>query len=337
MNIDQFKALVVRENANQTYTRQIMEKNIDELPAGDVLLQVMYSSLNYKDALSATGNKGVTKKYPHTPGIDAAGVIVKGNGADFEPGDPALVTGYDLGMNTSGGFGQFIRVPADWVVKLPKNLTVRESMIYGTAGFTAAISVSKIVDHPISPDQGNILVTGASGGVGSIALSLLAKIGYHVVAATGKMGEKKFLFDLGAREVIHRDDIKDTSEKPLLSGRWAGVVDTVGGAFLATALKQTRQHGAVTSCGNVASPTLNTTVYPFILRGLTLYGIDSASFPSIPRKRIWKKLSEEWKLDHLDRLAKEIPLSGLDHHIELILQGKLKGRVIVNLTDSIIK
>jgi acrylyl-CoA reductase (NADPH) len=334
MNIDRFKALVVCETADQIVTRQIMEKSINELPAGDVLLQVMYSSLNYKDALSASGNKGVTKHYPHTPGIDAAGVIVKGNGADCGPGDPALVTGYDLGMNTSGGFGQFIRVPADWVVKLPKNLTMRESMIYGTAGFTAALSVSKIVDHPVSPDQGNILVTGASGGVGSIALSILAKIGYHVVAATGKMGEKQFLFDLGARKVIHRDDIKDTTDRPLLSGRWAGVVDTVGGVFLATALKETRQHGAVTSCGNVASPILNTTVYPFILRGLTLYGIDSASFPSKPRKQIWRKLSGEWKLDHLDRLAKEITLSGLDHHIELILQGKLKGRVIVNLTDN---
>ncbi len=333
MNSDRFKTLVVRKNADHSYTRQIMEKSIDDLPAGDVLLQVKYSSLNYKDALSATGNKGVTKHYPHTPGIDAAGVVIKGNGVDFGPGDSALVTGYDLGMNTSGGFGQYIRVPGDWVIKLPNNLTMRESMIYGTAGFTAAISVSKIVDHPISPDQGKILVTGASGGVGSIALSILSKIGYHVVAATGKIDEKQYLFDLGAKEVIHRDDIKDTSTKPLLSGRWAAAVDTVGGLFLATVLKETQQHGAVTSCGNVASPILNTTVYPFILRGLTLYGIDSAGFPSKPRKRIWKKLSQEWKPDSLDRLVKEISLNALDHHIELILQGKLKGRILINLKN----
>lgn len=334
MELNRFKAMVVRENADQTYSRRITDRRIDELPPGDVLIQVMYSSLNYKDALSATGNRGVTKQYPHTPGIDAAGVVVKGNGPDFGPGDEALVTGYNLGMDTPGGFGQFIRVPAEWVVKLPENLSLRESMIFGTAGFTAAISVSKIVNHPLPPDRGSILVTGASGGVGSIAVSILAKIGYHVVAATGKMDEKQFLLDLGASEVIHRDSVEDTTDRPLLSGRWAGAVDTVGGPFLSTALKETMLHGAVTSCGNVASPVLNTTVYPFILRGLTLYGIDSGNFPLGPRKQIWNKLSQKWKSDRLESLATEISLDALDHHIQLILKGKLKGRTVVNLSES---
>lgn len=327
-----FKAMVVKETADKKYVRQIMEKSIDDLPAGDVLINVSYSSLNHKDALSAIGNKGVTKKYPHTPGIDASGVIAASDSIAFEPGDKVIVTSYDLGMNTSGGFAAYIRVPAEWVVPLPENLSLKESMIYGTAGFTAALSVHRMVEYGVTPNQGEILVTGATGGVGSMALSFLAQNGYQVVASSGKPAEKQFLLDLGAREVISRDEVLDSSDKPLLKGRWAGVIDTVGGDILATAIKSTKIGGAVTCCGNVASADLPLTVYPFILRGVGLFGIDSQNCPMPARLQVWRKIADKWKLRGLDRLISEISLDELDYNIDQILQGKLKGRTVVNLS-----
>ncbi len=328
-----FKALIVHSTSEAHSERRIAQKYIRDLPAGDVLIQVMYSSLNYKDALSASGNRGVTRTYPHTPGIDAAGLVAESTHPAFLPGDPVLVTGYDLGMNTSGGFGQYVRVPADWVVKLPENLSLRESMIYGTAGFTASLSVQKIVDHGLSPASGDILVTGATGGVGSLAVAILSKIGYSVTAATGKSDQNDFLRSLGAKAVLSRTDITDNSQRPLLKARWAGVVDTVGGSILATALRSTFQRAAVTCCGNVASPAFAATVYPFILRGITLYGIDSASSPMPLRQRIWHKIAGEWKISQLDLLHAEIPLEGLEPAIERMLAGGQRGRVIVNPAD----
>jgi putative YhdH/YhfP family quinone oxidoreductase len=328
-----FKALIVHSTSEAHSERRIVQKYIRDLPAGDVLIQVMYSSLNYKDALSASGNRGVTRTYPHTPGIDAAGLVAESTHPAFLPGDPVLVTGYDLGMNTSGGFGQYVRVPADWVVKLPENLSLRESMIYGTAGFTASLSVQKIVDHGLSPDSGDILVTGATGGVGSLAVAILSKIGYSVTAATGKSDQNDFLRSLGAKAVLSRTDITDNSQRPLLKARWAGVVDTVGGSILATALRSTFQRAAVTCCGNVASPAFAATVYPFILRGITLYGIDSASSPMPLRQKIWHKIAGEWKISQLDLLHAEIPLEGLEPAIERMLAGGQRGRVIVNPAD----
>jgi putative YhdH/YhfP family quinone oxidoreductase len=236
-------------------------------------------------------------------------------------------------MNTSGGFGRYVRVPADWVVKLPENLSLKESMIYGTAGFTAALSVQKIVEHGLTPDSGDILVTGATGGVGSLAVAILSKIGYSVAAATGKTDQKDFLQSLGAKTVISRADIQDTPERPLLKARWAGAVDTVGGDILASTLKSTHQRAAITCCGNVASPTLSTTVYPFILRGVTLYGIDSASTPMPLREKIWQKIAGEWKISHLDLLHTEIPLEGLEPAIDRMLSGGQHGRVVVRLGD----
>jgi putative YhdH/YhfP family quinone oxidoreductase len=326
-----FRALVVKETDDNMFTREINEKLVDELPEGDILIRVHYSSLNYKDALSASGNRGVTKSYPHTPGIDAAGTVEESNSDKLRSGEEVIVTSYDLGMNTPGGFGQFIRVPANWVVKLPDNLTLKESMVYGTAGLTAALSVFRMEQHGVIPDQGKILVTGASGGVGSMAVSILAKTGYSVIAASGKPEEKQFLMDLGANEVIHRDEVKDSSGRPLIKGRWSGVIDTVGGDILATAIKSTKYGGVVTCCGNVASPSLSTTVFPFILRGVSLLGIDSANCPMDIRLKLWDKIAGEWKIDNLDRLTKEISLEELDQNIEQILQGKQKGRVLVNL------
>lgn len=326
-----FKSMVVFENENGKFSRNIVTKNISELPQGEVLINVKYSSLNYKDALSATGNKGVTRSYPHTPGIDAAGIVEESTNMNFQPGDEVFVTGYDLGMNTSGGFSQYIRVPGDWVVKRPKNLTLKESMIFGTAGFTAAISIDKLVNHGIQPKDGDILVTGATGGVGSVAVSILNKLGYNVIAATGKPELKAFMLNLGAKDIILRDELNDQSGRLLLKERWAGVIDTVGGNILGTALKSVRYGGCVTCCGNVASHELSTTVYPFILRGVSLLGVDSVQYPTNLRINLWDKLSKEWKIENLHENVEEISLEEVSDKIDQILKGKLNGRTIINL------
>lgn len=331
MSDKKFRALVVEEGEGGKFTRSIRERTVGDLPEGEVLIRVHYSSLNFKDALSATGNKGVTKSYPHTPGIDAAGVVEESSSPQVRAGEEVLVTGYDLGANTDGGYGEYIRVPAGWVVGLPPELSTRESMIYGTAGFTAALSVYKMEEYGTAPDMGEVLVTGATGGVGSVACAILAKAGYSVVASTGKTDQKEFLTGLGVKEIISRADSADTSGRPLLKGRWAGAVDTVGGEILATAIKSAKQHGVVTCCGNVASGELPINVYPFILRGVSLVGIDSANCPMDTRRKVWSKLAGEWKIDALDGIATEVGLGGLDERIELILKGSLKGRVVVNL------
>lgn len=330
MDLEQFKALVIRETEDNKFTRQIEEKSFNTLPENEVLVQVHYSSLNYKDALSASGNKGVTRQYPHTPGIDSAGIVSESADPEIQPGDQVIVHGYDLGMNTDGGFEQYIRVPADWIVPLPSNLTLRESMMFGTAGFTAAMCLHKLEAHAIDY-TGKVLVTGATGGVGSFAVALLAKAGYHVVAATGKSEQHEFLTSLGATEIISREAVTDTTGTPLLRRKWAGVVDTVGGDILSTAIRSTDSEGAVTSCGNAASHQLQLTVYPFILRGVSLLGIDSAHYPMAIRKQIWNKLANEWKPESLDQMATERSLEDLNDEIDRILRGQQVGRILVNL------
>ena len=333
MNQKTFKAMVVTEKENDQFVREIKDRNIDDLPQGDVLVNVKYSSLNYKDVLSAIGNRGVTRQYPHTPGIDAAGIVAESQSKDFKTGDEVIVTSYDLGMNTSGGFGQYIRVPADWVVKMPEHLSSRESMIFGTAGFTAALSVYRLIDYGITPDMGRILVSGATGGVGSIAVSILAKAGYDVVAVNGIVDEKDFLLEIGAKEVISIEDATDSSGKPLLKGLWAGGIDTIGGEILATMIKSMQPDGGVTCCGNVGSHDLPLNVYPFILRGVTLMGIDSQNCPMPMRLKVWNKIASDWKLERLDLLTTEVSLNGLNERIDLILQRKHKGRTIVRLPE----
>jgi len=331
MSAQTFKAMIVHETADGRFIQEIARKSLGDLPHGDLLISVKYSSLNYKDALSATGHKGVTKRYPHTPGIDAAGVVIESASRPFTAGDEVIVTGFDLGMNTPGGFGEYIRVPASWAVRLPQGMTLREGMAYGTAGLTAALSVSKMEKSGLKPDRGDILVTGATGGVGSLAVGILAKAGYRVVAATGKLSEKEFLFKLGANEVVSRDSVNDTSGKPLSKGLWAGAVDTVGGNILATAIKSTKYGGVVACCGLVASSELSTTIFPFILRGVSLLGIDSAECSMDTRLEMWNKISHEWKIEDIDVVASECSLEDLSGKIEAMLLGKLKGRVVVNL------
>ena len=326
-----YDALVVSETEKNTYSIKVQSKDISELPEGDLLIRVHYSSLNFKDALSASGNRGVTRHYPHVPGIDAAGVVAKSSSPLFKPGDQIIASGFDIGMNTAGGFGQFIRIPAEWALPCPHGLSLRESMIYGTAGFTAAQSVKRLVDFPVVPGKGKILVTGATGGVGSIAVALLKNLGFRVTAVSGKPEAAEFLTQLGAEEIITRQQAADSSGKFLLKEKWAGTVDTVGGEILATAIKSTVYGGAVTCCGNVASPDLPLSVYPFILRGVSLLGIDSAKCPRHIRKKIWQKLSGDWRIENLESLATECRLPELPGYIERMLQGRPRGRLIVNL------
>jgi len=330
MNDQTFTALIVEESHDNQFVRSIKGKSITDLPEGDILVRVSYSSLNYKDALSATGNRGVTRKYPHTPGIDAAGTVVDSRSKAFKTGDSVIVTSYDLGMNTSGGFGQYIRVPADWVVKLPQDLTLKESMIYGTAGFTAGMSIFSLT-HSIKPGDGEILVTGATGGVGSISTAILHKLGYEVVAVSGKADAAGFLKDLGAKRIVTREEVSDESQRPLLKGSWAGVVDTVGGNILATAIKSTLPWGTVTTCGMVASPDLPLTVFPFILRGVKLIGINSQACPMQHRQHVWNQLATSWKIDQLEAISQEVSLEALNPLIDTILRGGIKGRTVINL------
>lgn len=324
-----YKALVTEETGNG-YVSSIKTLDTDQLPDGEVLVKVYYSSLNYKDALSATGNKGVTKNYPHTPGIDASGVVESSDSKEFKTGDQVVVSGYDLGMNTAGGFAEYIRVPAQWVVKLPEGLSMKEAMIIGTAGFTAGISVTRMSEL-VKPEAGKIIVTGATGGVGSVALSILNGLGYETVAVSGKESEHNFLKSLGASEIITREEFALVDKRPILSSRFAGGIDTVGGPILENVIKTLNPLGAVTTCGSVSATQLNMSVFPFILRGISLIGVSAQNYPMHLREPLWKKLSSDWKPAHLMELYNEITLDELVSAIDLILQGKLKGRTLVKI------
>lgn len=328
-----YQCLVVSESASGQFSSEVAHKNTSDLPAGDVLIRVHYSSLNYKDALSATGNRGVTKQYPHTPGIDAAGIVESSSHPDWKAGDQVIVTGFDLGMNTSGGFSEYIRVPAQWPVLLPEGLSLRESMIYGTAGFTAGLSVAALIRNGVTPSQGKIAVSGASGGVGSIAVAILHQLGYQVAAISSKASAGDFLTKVGASEIIDRKDMEDSSGRPFLKPQFAGAIDTVGGEVLATLLKCVAYGGTVTACGMVNGGTLNTTVFPFIIRGIQLAGIDSVEFPSEKRAGIWQNLAGRWRPVNLDIFAEETSLDGLQEKISLILEGKAQGRYVLRLDE----
>ena len=326
-----FQALWVTEGAHGAFRQEVVTRTLDDLPAGEVLIRVRYSSLNYKDALSAIGNRGVTRRYPHTPGIDAAGVVEQSGASEFAVGDEVLVTGYDLGMNTPGGFGQYIRVPAAWVIRRPDNLGLREAMVLGTAGLTAALCVEKLEQMGLTPEAGTVLVTGASGGVGSLAVKLLARLGYHVAASTAKLERAEWLHRLGARQILDRATLADGVGKPLLDQQWAGAVDTVGGDILFNVIKSLEYGGSVACCGMTAGTKFEAGVFPFILRGVNLLGVDSVELPLMAKAALWDKLSVQWKLDDLDSLTREVGLEELPDTISQILAGKMVGRVVVDL------
>jgi len=326
-----FRALVASQGPGGGFHREVAVRHTADLPPGDLLIRVRWSSLNYKDALAATGRRGVARSYPLTPGIDAAGVVVESSAAEFSPGDRVLACGNDLGIAAPGGFGQYISVPAAWAMKLPAGLTERESMIFGTAGFTAALCVQALREDGLTPDRGEVLVTGASGGVGSFAVAFLAQQGFAVTAATGKTTEAEYLESLGARRVISRKEADDVPGKALLHEKWAGVVDTVGGGVLAAALKAARYGGSVAACGNAMSADLPITVFPFILRGVRLLGIDAARGSLPGRKELWEKLAGEWRPRGLEDIARDCTLDGLNERIDAMLRGAVRGRVVVDL------
>jgi acrylyl-CoA reductase (NADPH) len=327
-----FRALVVRKAADKkTFIRSIEKRTLSDLPEGDVLIRVHVSSLNYKDGLSCIGNPGVTRRYPHTPGIDAAGIVKDSRVSEFKSGDKVLIVSHDLGATIPGGFGEFIRVPAHWVIPLPEGLSLRESMIFGTAGLTAARSVQALINHGIKPDSGPIIVTGASGGVGSLSVALLSHLNYTVFASTGKADAASFLKELGASEVVHRKDFEDQTGRPYLKETWAGGVDSVGGNTLTSILRSCKEGAGVAATGMVSSSYFSMSIYPFILRGVSLYGIYAQGLAMPHRKFLWEKLANQWRPPELEMLAVDCKLDNLDQEIDKILAGGQRGRIVVNL------
>ncbi len=324
----EYNALVTTED-NKSFINSIEKKDISTLPDNDTLVKVKFSSLNYKDALSASGNKGVTRNYPHTPGIDAAGIIEETTSKNFQVGDEVIITGYDMGMNTFGGFGEYIRVPQEWIVKKPDNLSLSESMAFGTAGLTAGLCLRKLLLHGLKPDDGEVFVSGVTGGVGIISLMLFSKLGFDVTAITGKMDQEKLLKDLGAKTVLDRNDLDSDLISPLQKPIYAGGIDAVGGKILSNLICSTSQRAAIACCGMVGGLSLDTSIFPFILRGLSLFGIDSAESLIEVKEEVWKSFSSDWKLENIDQHIKDISLDELPNEIEKILKGKQIGRVRV--------
>lgn len=327
---DRFECYLV-EKRDGAVRSEIASLGLGDLPEGDVLIRVHWSSLNYKDAMAARGHAGVVKRFPHIPGVDIAGTVVESSSPAFRANEAVLACAYEIGSGHWGGWSEYARIPAAWVMPLPSGLTHRTAMCIGTAGFTAAMCLETLQHHGVHPGDGEILVTGASGGVGSTALMLLSKLGYRVVAASGKPALHAKLREWGATEVVSRELLMDPSSKPLLSARWAGAVDTVGGEVLANAVRQTRHSGCVAACGVAGGAQLPLTVYPFILRGVTLAGIEAAFYPMERRQRIWARLSGEWRLDRLEQLVEEAELRTLDPHIDAMLAGNVAGRTIVKI------
>ncbi|MDE0480819.1 MAG: YhdH/YhfP family quinone oxidoreductase [Gammaproteobacteria bacterium] len=326
-----FQAYEVSEGEDGKFSGRVVDREVDQLPAGEVLVQVQYSCLNYKDALSSAGNRGVTRNFPHTPGIDAAGIVKTSEIGRFSPGQQVIVSGYDLGMNTAGAFAELIRTPADWVLPLPDGLSARESMIIGTAGFTAAQCVEKLIHNGLEAGAGSVLVTGASGGVGIMAVALLAKLGFSVTASTGKEASHELLKTLGAAEVIDRNVLSEPNPRPMLKQQWAGAVDVVGGVTLSNVIKSLRYGGSVACCGLVESPEFPATVFPFILRAANLLGIDSAEAPPEKKIALWQRLATDWKPGALEDIATEITLDQLSESLDNVLCGQALGRFLLRL------
>ena len=325
------KAFVVEKIEDKKFSCGVQDIPNPIIEDNEVLIKATYSSLNFKDALSSVGNPGVTRVFPHTTGIDVAGIVQESNSSEFNAGDKVLVTGYDFGMNANGGHSEFVKVPASWVVKMPENITDKEIMTYGTAGLTAALSVNELVNNGVTPKDGAILVTGATGGVGSITISILAKLGFDVVAISGKAEKIDYLKSLGATDVILRKDFDVENKRPMGKELYAGVVDTVGGTILAEALKVIKYDGVATCCGLTASMDLPTNVFPFILRGVRLIGIDSVECKKEKKTAAWKKIAGDFKIDTLESLTTEISLDEVKEAYTKLLEGKAVGRYLVKI------
>jgi len=323
-----YKALHVEEIEGK-FTKEIRELPLKDLDNSDILIRIKYSALNFKDALSASGNKGITREYPHTPGIDGAGIVERSSSSKFKKGDEVIVTSFDLGMNTNGAFSEYISVPQEWVIPLPDTLTLKEAAAIGTAGLTAAIGVSKLIAN--GQKEGNsILVTGATGAVGSFSVKLLSSLGFKVTALSSKADKKEFLTSIGADKVVLIDEFEKHAKRPLLKAKYDGAIDVVGGELLENILKQINPQGSVAICGLVGSPQLNTTVFPFILRGINLLGINSAELEDEHRQTLWEMLAHEWKID-LSNITHEHSLEELPKLIDAMLEGKSTGRAVIKI------
>ncbi len=328
---DKFEALEAYETNDQNFEQRVVTRTTEQLPDNEVLIRVEYSSLNFKDALSANGNKGVTKQFPHTPGIDAAGSVVSDKTGRFTRGDSVIVTGYDLGMNTPGGLAQFICVPASWVIASPPGLSSREAMIYGTAGLTAALCVNKLLMAGAKPSDGEIAVTGATGGVGTMAIAMLSKLGFTVAAITGKLEANDRLTSLGASKVIDRNSLDELAAKPMAKPQWAHAVDTLGGDYLFTLVKSVQYGGSVAACGLASGSNFKANVFPFIIRNVNLLGVDSVELPIEEKQKVWRSLGAELKLNNLGSMAEEITLSQTPQHLNQMINGHALGRYLVKL------
>ncbi|MGE7120986.1 NADPH:quinone oxidoreductase family protein [Peribacillus sp. NPDC046944] len=327
----QFDALFVNKQEDD-FSLTIQQLSLSDLPEGEVLIRVHYSGVNYKDSLATIPNGNIVGRYPIVPGIDLAGVVVSSKDSRFKEGDEVIATSYEIGVSHFGGYSEFARIPAEWVVPLPEGLTLKEAMVIGTAGFTAALSIMRLEENGLKQEDGNVLVTGATGGVGSFAVSILSKLGYSVEASTGKKSEHAYIKELGATKILSREDVYDGTLRPLGKQKWIGAVDPVGGETLASVLSQVKYGGSVAVSGLTGGTNLPSTVFPFILRGVSLLGIDSVNCPMDTRLKVWKRLATDFKLDHVEQLIQqEISLQELPDVLPTLLKGQAKGRTIVKL------
>lgn len=319
-------------NEDNNITSRWVDLELNELDPGEVVIRAAYSSVNYKDALAATGAGKVIRRFPCVGGIDVAGVVVSSLDPRFVPGDEVLVTGYEMGVAHDGGFAELVRVPAEWVVRLPVGLSLHDAMVLGTAGFTAALSLHRLQQNDVKPENGKVVVTGATGGVASLAINMLKKLGYQIVAITGKDSEHEYLRSLGADEILPRSTMDLTSTRPLEKAQWAAALDSVGGATLAWLTRTMQQNGVIASFGNAGGVELNTTVLPFILRGVRLIGIDSAATAMPLRHEIWHKLANEWRPPQLDKLAHTVNFEQLPEVFPKLLNGTSHGRTVIKIS-----
>ena len=326
-----FKALVVEKDEEGKTHADVTEIGLDALPAGDVTVAVDYSTVNYKDGLCIGPGGGLVRNYPHVPGIDFAGTVETSEDARYKPGDKVVLTGWRVGEVHWGGYAQKARVKADWLVPLPDGLTTRQAMAVGTAGFTSMLAVMALEDHGLTPDKGEVLVTGAAGGVGSVATAILANLGYQVAGVTGRPEQEDYLKGLGAARIVARDEINETVKRPLEAETWAGCVDAVGGPMLARVLGQMKYGGSVAAVGLAGGAGLPATVIPFLLRGVNLLGIDSVMQPYDNRLRAWGRIARDLPMDKLEAMIQPATLGDLPQLGRDILKGQVKGRVVVDV------